>query len=58
MVLILKEDQPSRMKDFHSISLCNVIYKLNTKVLVNRLRPLIVDLINPIQSGFVLGRGT
>ena len=52
IVLILKEDQPTRMKDFRPISLCNVLYKLITKVLVNRLKKCIVNLIGPMQSVF------
>ena len=48
IILILKEDQPVRMKDFRPISLCNVLYKLITKVLVNRMRFFILKLICPI----------
>lgn len=33
-------------------------YKLITKVLVNRLRPFLNDLIGPMQSSFLPGRGT
>ena len=58
LVLIPKEDQPLRMKDFQPISLCTVLYKLITKVLVNRLRPSIKDLVGPMQSGFMPGRST
>ena len=47
-VLILKEDQPSRMKDFTPISLCNVIYKFITKVLVNRMRLFMPELFSPM----------
>ena len=42
------------MKDFHPISLCNIIYMLIMKVLVNRLR---TGLISPVQSGFVPRKG-
>jgi hypothetical protein len=38
------------------ISLCNVIYKVISKCLVNRLHPLLQDMIVPTQSAFILGR--
>jgi hypothetical protein len=36
--------------------LFNVIYKMVSKCLVNRLRPLLQDLVEPMQSDFVPGR--
>lgn len=58
MILIPKTDDPSSFKDFRPISLCNVLYKIVTKVLMNRLRPLLSDMISPLQSSFIPGRGT
>lgn len=58
IVLIPKEDNPSRITQFPSISLCNMIYKLITKVLVNRIRPFLIDFIDPLQSIFIPGRST
>lgn len=49
---------PSSFKEFRPISLCNTIYKLITKVLVNRLRPFLDQIIGPYQSSFLPGRGT
>ena len=57
IVLIPKCDPPTRLKDFRPISLCNVIYKLVTKVLVNRLRPFLDEIVSPTQGGFIHGRG-
>lgn len=56
--LILKVENPLRYKDLRSISLCKVAYKFITKVLVNRFRPLLADLVGPLHGSFILGRGT
>ncbi|XP_057452893.1 uncharacterized protein LOC130744751 [Lotus japonicus] len=58
IVLIPKVDTPSTIKEFRPISLCNVTYKLITKVIVNRVRPFLNRLIGPMQSSFLPGRGT
>jgi len=58
IVLIPKVEQPSNFKEFLPISLCNTIYKLITKVLVNRIRPMLDQIIGPFQSSFLLGRRT
>ena len=41
---------------FHPISLCNVILKITTKVMANRLNPLLPGLISPEEMRFVEGR--
>jgi hypothetical protein len=56
LVLIPKKKDPEELKDYRPISLCNVVYKVVSKCLVNRLRPLLQDIISPTQSAFVPGR--
>lgn len=56
IVLIPKVPYPETLKDFRPISLCNVIYKVVSKCLVNRLRPLLDSIISPHQSAFIPGR--
>lgn len=56
IVLIPKSNDPQSLKDFRPISLCNVIYKVISKCLVNRLRPFLDELISETQSAFIPGR--
>lgn len=56
IVLMPKGNNPECIKDHRPISLCNVIYKVISKILVNRLRPLLDELISETQSAFIPGR--
>ena len=51
--MIPKTKNPQKITDYRPISLCNVIYKLISKVLVNRLKKILHSVINEAQSAFV-----
>lgn len=53
--MIPKDDNPMKITSFRPISLCNVIYKIISKVLVNEIRPQLDKVISPLQNSFTLG---
>ena len=53
ITLIPKGENPTHLRNFRPISLCNMACKVISKVLVNRLRPFLEDLIGPLQSSFI-----
>lgn len=53
IALIPKVTKPSSFDDFRPISLCNFIYKLIPKIIVERLKPFLANCITSEQFGFL-----
>ena len=54
ITLIPKIHFPEEVSHYRPISLCNVIYKIISKLMVNRLKPLMDSLITPFSKCFYL----
>lgn len=53
LVLLPKVHSAFKVDQFRPIALCNVVYKLITKIIVGRLRPLLDLIVHPSQAAFV-----
>ncbi|KAL0288473.1 UNVERIFIED_CONTAM: hypothetical protein Scaly_2729500 [Sesamum calycinum] len=56
ILLIPKCRDPEFVSQFRPISLSNIVFKLASKLVANRLKPFLNNIISPSQSAFILGR--
>lgn len=56
LYLIPKIPNANNLNNCRPINLCNTLYKIITKIIVNRIRPIIPSLISSMQSSFIKGR--
>lgn len=56
LVLSPKEEQPSNIISFRPISLCNVTVKVISRIIVDRLKGILGEIISPNQASFIPGR--
>lgn len=56
LTLLPKFPGATIIKDYRPISCCNTLYKVISKILVNRLKPLLPSIILPNQTAFIKGR--
>lgn len=55
-IVLIPKKVPTNMGDLRLIALCNVTYNLISKVLANRMKPILNLVISPNQSAFIPGR--
>lgn len=56
IALIPKQDNAQMPERYRPIALCDVVYKIISKVVANRLKPLLPTLVSGEQSGYVEGK--
>ena len=54
--LILKKDMPEHFYDFRPIDPCNLVYKMVTKIIANRIKPKLSEVVSKQQFGFLSNR--
>jgi hypothetical protein len=55
IALVPKSSNANLIGDFQLISYCNVIYKVNSKILARRMAHVLQDIISPARNAFLGG---
>ncbi|GKA70985.1 RNA-directed DNA polymerase, eukaryota, reverse transcriptase zinc-binding domain protein [Tanacetum coccineum] len=53
ITLVPKSNTPIKVSDYRLIACCNVLYKIISKILTNRIKGALCKLVNPCQSAFI-----
>ena len=56
IALITKRDKPISFNDCRTISLCNVVYNIITKIIANNIKPFLSKFMSKEQFGFLNNR--
>lgn len=56
IALLPKVSSPNKVTDYRPISCCNVVYKCNSKIIANRIKDSLNDVVSENQSAFIPGR--
>ncbi|WZY73147.1 hypothetical protein YC2023_005387 [Brassica napus] len=56
ITLIPKKPEACALTDYRPISCCNIVYKLISKIIANRLKPILTECVSPNQAAFLKGR--
>lgn len=56
LALIPKTNSANQVDQFRPIALCNVVFKLITKIIAGRLRGILDHIIHPCQAAFIPNR--
>jgi len=56
IALVPKVPNPDKWKDFRPISCCNTVYKCIAKIVANRFKVVLPNLVGPQQTAFIQGR--
>nr|GEV25809.1 RNA-directed DNA polymerase, eukaryota, reverse transcriptase zinc-binding domain protein [Tanacetum cinerariifolium] len=56
VTMVPKIQTPQKVTDFRSVACCNVVYKCISKIITNRIKPVLNKIVDQNQSAFLTGR--